>query len=318
VLEIVFNGSFMPHGHCLLWRWDLLFLHVTGDALTALSYALIPIALIHIVRKRDDLKFDRLFLLFAGFIGFCGITHALGLVNIWHGYYFIEGAAKLITGVISITTAVVLWKLTPTIIALPSAALLEQRNKELLKAQDELKEVNLTLEAKIEARTKELHLQANTDPLTLLLNRRAILRDLDNEIKRCRRHHHTCSILMLDVDYFKQVNDTYGHQVGDDVLVKIAEAISTTCRETDCVGRYGGEEFLIVLPQTDSMQSRDLAERIRANVAALSADYAFDVSCSIGIAALSNENDMHTFIKRADEAVYHAKHAGRNCVVVAD
>ena len=318
MLEIVFNGSFMPHGHCLLWRWDLLFLHVTGDALTAISYALIPVALIHIVRKRDDLKFDRLFLLFAGFIGFCGVTHTLGLINIWHGYYFIEGAAKLITGLVSITTAVVLWKLTPAIISLPSAALFEQRNKELLKAQEALREVNLTLEAKIEARTKELHQQANTDPLTSILNRRAILRDVDNEIKRCQRHGQTCSILMLDVDYFKQVNDSYGHQVGDDVLVKIADTISNTCRQTDFVGRYGGEEFLIVLPQTDSMQAKDLAERIRENVAALSGDYAFDVSCSIGIAALSEGNDMHTLIKRADEAVYEAKHTGRNCTILAN
>ena len=191
-------------------------------------------------------------------------------------------------------------------------------NVELLKAQEALREVNLTLEAKIEARTKELHQQANTDPLTSILNRRAILRDVDNEIKRCQRHGQTCSILMLDVDYFKQVNDSYGHQVGDDVLVKIADTISNTCRQTDFVGRYGGEEFLIVLPQTDSMQAKDLAERIRENVAALSGDYAFDVSCSIGIAALSEGNDMHTLIKRADEAVYEAKHTGRNCTIMAN
>ena len=70
MLEIVFNGSFMPHGHCLLWRWDLLFLHVTGDALTALSYAFIPVALIHIVLKRDDLKFDRLFYSLLGLLVF--------------------------------------------------------------------------------------------------------------------------------------------------------------------------------------------------------------------------------------------------------
>ena len=82
MLEMVFNGSFMPHGHCLLWRWDLLFLHVGGDALTGLAYAMIPIALIHIVLKRNDLKFDRLFLLLSGFISFCGITHLLGLFNI--------------------------------------------------------------------------------------------------------------------------------------------------------------------------------------------------------------------------------------------
>src|SRR5690606_7224548 len=102
VLDELFDGSFMPHGHCLLWRWDLLFLHVSGDILTTISYALIPIALIHLVHKRDDLKFDRIFLLFAGFIAFCGITHLMGLINIWHGYYYLEGLAKLATGLISI------------------------------------------------------------------------------------------------------------------------------------------------------------------------------------------------------------------------
>ena len=314
MLEMVFNGSFMPHGHCLLWRWDLLFLHVGGDALTGLAYAMIPIALIHIVLKRDDLKFDRLFLLFAGFISFCGITHLLGLFNIWHGYYFIEGVAKLITGLISIVTAVALWKLTPRIVALPSAALLAQRNQELLNAQQELKDINMTLEAKIAERTRELNIQASTDELTSILNRRAILKDLDNEINRCQRHHQICSVLMLDVDYFKHVNDTYGHQVGDEVLIMIADAITQTCRQTDSVGRYGGEEFLIVLPQTDSQQAYELAERIRKSVASISTQHPFSVSCSIGVATFDKTLDMHTLIKRADEAVYNAKEKGRNCV----
>ena len=323
MLEIIFNGSFMPHGHCLLWRWDLLFLHVAGDALTATSYALIPIALIHIVRKRDDLKFDRLFLLFAGFISFCGITHLLGLVNIWHGYYFVEGLAKLTTGIISAVTALALWKLTPSIIALPSSALLAQRNRELLNAQEELKEINLTLEAKIEERTRELHIQANTDPLTSILNRRAILQNLENEISQCERHNQLCSVLMLDVDYFKKINDSYGHQFGDDVLVMIADTITQTCRQTDYVGRYGGEEFLIILTQTNEQQAKELAERIRKNISALSSfsplllQSECSISCSIGIATLTEDHNIHALIKRADEAVYNAKHGGRNRVATS-
>ena len=119
---------------------------------------------------------------------------------------------------------------------------------------------------------------------------------------------------MLDVDYFKHVNDTYGHQVGDEVLIMIADAITQTCRQTDSVGRYGGEEFLIVLPQTDSQQAYELAERIRKSVASISTQHPFSVSCSIGVATFDETLDMHTLIKRADEAVYNAKEKGRNCV----
>ncbi|WP_416307272.1 GGDEF domain-containing protein [Neptunicella sp. SCSIO 80796] len=318
MLDKLFDGSFMPHGHCLLWRWDLLFLHVSGDILTAISYALIPIALIHLVRKRDDLKFDRIFLLFAGFIGFCGITHLMGLINIWHGYYYLEGLAKLATGLISITTAIVLWKLIPKILQLPSSAMLAQRNHELLTAQQELQQINISLEAKIEERTRELKLQAYTDPLTNIKNRRAILSDLEHEIERSSRYAHDCSILMLDVDYFKQINDNFGHQVGDDILVQIAQTLSSSCRKSDYVGRYGGEEFLIILCETGLQQACELAERIRANIEAMQPDVNCSLTCSIGIASLKEDQDIQSLIKQADDAVYSAKRQGRNRLVCAE
>jgi hypothetical protein len=135
VFDTLFDGSFMPHAHCLLWRWDLLFLHVSGDFLTFIAYALIPFALIKLVRKRDDLQFNSVFLMFAGFIGFCGISHLMGLINIWNGYYFIEGIFKFITGVISIVTAFVLYRLIPNILQFPSAKVLAQRNDELQKTK---------------------------------------------------------------------------------------------------------------------------------------------------------------------------------------
>ncbi|WP_438862801.1 GGDEF domain-containing protein [Neptunicella sp.] len=318
MLSDLFDGSFMPHGHCLLWRWDLLFLHVGGDLLTAIAYALIPIALIHLVRKRDDLKFDRLFLMFAGFIGFCGITHVFGLINIWHGYYYLEGIVKLFTGLISMTTAIVLWKLTPKILQLPSAAMLSQRNAELVAAQQELREINATLETKIEERTQELRIQAHTDPLTNISNRRAIMSDLQREMERCKRYQRSCSILMLDVDFFKHINDNHGHQVGDEILVQIAQNILTTCRQTDYVGRYGGEEFLIVLCEVDQQQAYELAERIRTNIAGLKLSIDVNLTCSIGIAGLVDGQDIATFIKQADDAVYLAKKRGRNQVAYSE
>lgn len=319
MLNKLFDGSFMPHGHCLLWRWDLLFLHVTGDLLTFTAYFIIPLVLIYLVRKRTDLKFDRIFLLFAAFIAFCGITHFMGLINIWHGYYYIEGIFKLATGLISLTTAIVLWKLTPKILLLPSATTLAQRNEELLKAKQELLEINQTLEVKIAERTNQLHVEANTDYLTGINNRRAIIKFLETEIERCSRYKRPCSIMMLDLDYFKQVNDQHGHQVGDDILVLVANAISDACRLADHVGRYGGEEFLIVLPETSEPEALELAERIRQTIATLKLDIGLTLTVSIGVASLSLETevDSHAFIKQADDAVYKAKELGRNQVVAS-
>jgi diguanylate cyclase (GGDEF)-like protein len=319
MLNKLFDGSFMPHGHCLLWRWDLLFLHVTGDLLTFTAYFIIPLVLIYLVRKREDLKFDRIFLLFAAFIAFCGITHFMGLINIWHGYYFIEGIFKLATGLISLTTAIVLWRLTPKLLLLPSATTLAQRNEELLKAKQELLEINQTLEVKIAERTNQLQVEAHTDSLTGINNRRAILKYLATEIERCSRYKRPCSIMMLDLDYFKQINDKHGHQVGDDILVLVANSIADTCRLVDHVGRYGGEEFLVVLPETAEPEALELAERIRQTIAALKLDIDLVLTVSIGVASLSLETevDSHTFIKQADDAVYKAKEQGRNQVVTS-
>lgn len=118
-VDKLLDGSFMPHGHCFLWRGDLLFLHVAGDLTTALAYILIPFVLVRLVIIRDDLRFNSIFLLFAGFILFCGLTHIIDVVNVWHGYYYIEGGAKVATGLISITTAIVLWRLVPVLVAMP-------------------------------------------------------------------------------------------------------------------------------------------------------------------------------------------------------
>ncbi|MFT6899806.1 MAG: diguanylate cyclase (GGDEF)-like protein [Paraglaciecola sp.] len=313
----IIDGSFMPHGHCLLWRSDLLFLHLGGDILTFLSYGLIPIALVKIVRKRSDLKFDRVFILFAAFIGFCGITHLIGAINIWQGYYYIEGIVKMLTGLISMITAYTLWRLMPTILAVPSIAILTERNKELVQAHNELEEINQTLEDRVKSRTIELEKLANTDALTGLSNRRATIHTLEKEIERSQRYACDVSILMLDVDYFKQINDSFGHQVGDEVLASIADILVATCRQTDHVGRYGGEEFLIILPETNQQAATDLAERIRRGVNSLPNSTQKPITCSIGVASLALDLTMNDFIKQADDAMYQAKNLGRDRVVLA-
>lgn len=119
-LKETFGGSFMPHGHCYLWREDLLFLHAGSDALTALAYYAIPLILIYFVYHRRDLAFKWMFVLFGAFILSCGTVHLLEIWSIWHGAYYLTGSVKLVTGVVSITTAVLLVPLVPKALALPS------------------------------------------------------------------------------------------------------------------------------------------------------------------------------------------------------
>tara|TARA_R110002072_G_scaffold85210_4_gene192762 strand:- start:1554 stop:2504 length:951 start_codon:yes stop_codon:yes gene_type:complete len=313
ILDTFLDGSFMPHGHCFLWREDLLFMHVVGDLTTAIAYIIIPVVLVRLVLARRDLRFNSLFLLFAGFILFCGLTHIVGVINIWHGYYYIEGVAKIATGLISITTAIVLWRLLPVLVALPSRLDMKARMEELQQARDALVESNKSLEAKVAQRTEELERIAYRDPLTNLLNRREINRVLDIEIDRAQRHKYPLSVLMLDFDHFKSINDNHGHQVGDRVLQASADALLECSRKTDFVGRVGGEEFVILLPITDYATALRLAERYRATIENIALD---DIrfTCSIGVAELQVGEQMENLMARADEALYEAKSCGRNTV----
>lgn len=268
-----------------------------------------------LVKKREDLKFDSVFMLFAAFITFCGITHGIGIINIWHGYYYIQGLAKLATGLISISTAFVLWKLMPKILAIPSTIMLREQNEQLCLAQRELELANQNLEQKVKERTESLQQLADTDQLTQINNRRAILETLEQEFLRVERHPHNLSLLMLDIDHFKAVNDTHGHIEGGRVLVKIAEVITQTCRKIDVVGRYGGEEFLIVLPETNLEDAKDLAERVRIAVSKCETINGTPLTCSIGVSSLKDGDTVLNLIKKADDRVYKAKELGRNKVV---
>ena len=313
------NGDFMPHGHCLLWRTDLLILHVGGDALTFIAYMLIPLALVRLVRGRDDLRFDWMFLMFAGFIFFCGATHFLGMLNIWHGYYYIHGIAKSITGVVSIATAILLWYLLPQAINLPSKRNMQAKIAELTHAERQLAESNLQLEAKVKQRTAQLEKMATTDELTNLINRREIMRILDIEISRATRQHAPLSIMMLDLDDFKAINDNFGHQVGDQTLKIAAECCCQQLRKTDYVGRIGGEEFLIILPNTTVERAAELAERIRISLQQYtSANNSVPLcTASIGVAQCRKTDTSASLFQLADETLYKAKAAGRNRVCQA-
>lgn len=315
MLDFIFDSSLMPHGYCFLWRKDVLFMMVVGNALTVISYGLIPVALIYLVKKRKDLKFNGIFLLFAAFISFCGVSHAFEIINIWKGYYFLQGVAHLGTGIVSALTTVVLWRLMPRLLAIPSSESLNEQNEKLRLAHEELAATNRNLEQKVKERTQALEQLANTDALTQLKNRRAILETLEYEIQRCQRKPQSLSVLMLDIDHFKVINDTFGHLEGDRILIKVAQVVLGACRQTDSVGRYGGEEFLIVLPDTSLADAKDLAERVRLAMKDCVTLKGDALTCSIGVATLVEDQGLLALIKVADDRVYMAKEQGRNQVI---
>ncbi len=162
---------------------------------------------------------------------------------------------------------------------------------------------------------------AATDPLTGLNNRRYLSNHLSRQISRAKETRKACSVLMVDVDHFKRINDTHGHQAGDEVLKGISERLRFNIRGIDLACRYGGEEFVIVMPEADMPTAEKVAERLRESIA----DRPFElgpgrgqllVTASLGVASLEpGDTDSEALIARADKALYAAKAAGRNRVV---
>lgn len=174
----------------------------------------------------------------------------------------------------------------------------------------QIREVMAALE---EARVDAENL-ARCDALTGVLSRRALFEALDAEVARAQRHNIALSCLMIDIDRFKIFNDTYGHQFGDKILQRIAQVISGHCRINDHLGRYGGEEFLIILPETRIDGATTFAERVRSAVAETSLDQIEDrVTLSIGVAEWRDgDGSASRLISQADRALLEAKAAGRN------
>ncbi|MBA2284591.1 MAG: GGDEF domain-containing protein [Ktedonobacteraceae bacterium] len=165
--------------------------------------------------------------------------------------------------------------------------------------------------------------QALTDAMTELPNRRAIYQDLQQEIERSGRSGHPLSLLFFDADHFKHVNDTYGHAVGDAVLHQIGVRASTVLRPLDILGRFGGEEFVVILPDTTAEQAQPIAERIRTTIAshplvAAGVEGGIPTTISMGVATFPadgmNGDDL---LEQADQAMYEAKRSGRNRVCLA-
>jgi len=156
---------------------------------------------------------------------------------------------------------------------------------------------------------------ATTDPLTELLNRRFFFELAERETERSLRHKNAISYIMLDIDFFKKVNDEYGHIVGDQTLVSLSQLIKKQLRKVDFCCRFGGEEFVICLPDTELKQAKEVAERLRVTVNKMPlncTNQTFNISVSLGIACNKENESPEQTISRADTALYKAKAAGRN------
>jgi diguanylate cyclase (GGDEF)-like protein len=167
----------------------------------------------------------------------------------------------------------------------------------------------------VDEEVKALQHLAATDPLTGLANRRGGEKHIANEISRAKREKRPLSCILLDLDRFKLVNDTYGHQAGDQLLRDVSNLLRRTVRAYDIVVRWGGEEFLLVLPGVDLDLARMLAERIRMAIAALDTHGLGDVTISAGVARFESDYDFASTLKTADRRLYQAKSGGRNAVV---
>jgi diguanylate cyclase (GGDEF)-like protein len=184
---------------------------------------------------------------------------------------------------------------------------------ELSKMREELARKNKLLQ---EA-NDELKILASTDPLTSLVNRRTLLFLLDKEQSRFKRNNKPFSIIIADIDSFKRVNDTYGHNFGDYVIASIADLFRKSVRAQDCIARWGGEEYLILMPETDCTGAVIIAEKLRNTIESFvfqNNDISIHVTMTFGVSSYDNIMDTDLLINKADSALYSGKEKGKNCV----
>ncbi len=231
------------------------------------------------------------------------------------GQLFDETDAQLLTTVATQAT-----------IAIENARLYQKAQDEIaerIKAEEQLRRHRDHLEELVKERTAEVHRLAITDALTDLFNRHHLI-ELGNQLLfLAQRHHSPLAAMMLDIDHFKRINDNYGHATGDEALRKLADQMRKSLRASDILGRYGGEEFVVLMPETNLQTACQSAERLLTDIRTLRVSIPqaeFGFTASIGIAELEHarQQTIDALIARADDAMYSAKHTGRNRVVVQE
>lgn len=283
-----FSLAWMPHGTCFFWNVPLTTLHVFSDGLTAIAYLSIPV-MIYLNRQWAREKIRPVLLLFAAFIFSCGISHFLTVWNIWHSNYWVEGIEQLLTGIISAFTAIYLYYKIPDILGTEKALELAQH-------------------------------QALTDELTGLINRRGLDSVVASNMLQRRKSTMVHSLIMLDLDNFKAINDTFGHGMGDRLLQKVAHILQANIRSLDTAARIGGDEFAVFLPGCPQSQAKEIADRLRHEIAQLNTQLDpqredvpnLSISSSMGLLTTRRELPLLQFYEAADQLLYTSKHQGKN------
>jgi len=346
MLEQFFDPTGLaPHGTCLLWRTDVFWSLVGADLAIAVAYVAISSFLLIFILKRKDVSLRGIGSLFAAFILFCAASHATDIWTMWIPEYGVQAVIKIVTATISLSTAVLLWVMLPKILALPSVKQMIEVNASLLSTKNSLRQAQQNLEAKVNERTHELQRTAlelrNTiselaesnaqlestraeleglilhDPLTGAWNRKKVQETAMQEMRRMARYGHPVSMVFIDLDHFKQVNDAHGHGVGDDILREFCAVSSQCMRSTDLLGRWGSEEFVILAPNSDLAIATALAERICVALTEYDFPIVGRLTASFGVAMYRREETWDAWLARADNALYEAKKAGRCCVIAS-
>lgn len=180
--------------------------------------------------------------------------------------------------------------------------------------QPEIRIISFTDVTELENERQYYKNLAIIDPLTQIYNRIQFNRSLSEEIQKAKRYHSVFALLMFDIDHFKKINDTYGHQLGDKILIELTDVVKINIREVDIFARFGGEEFIILTPETDLDGAEVVAEKLRKEIEAFKFSHGDQLTCSFGVSMYKKGDQPDDLIKRVDDRLYMAKNRGRNQV----
>ena len=193
-------------------------------------------------------------------------------------------------------------------------AYIDSKNSELLSTNKSLEDRVVQRTEELKEATDQLEELERTDALTDIHNRYSIMKILDTEVDRAKRYGNPLSIFMYDIDHFKRLNDTHGYRAGDDILYNLTKVVKDSLRDIDIVGRYGGEEFLVIMPSTILSDAIDVAQRVCETVSNHKFSQIKQLTISIGLVELGKDESMDMLFTRADKLLYKSKESGRNRV----